>query len=79
MRQKQYMYYLHPLHFVYSSTNQQQQNKSKHNMSIFKEGSLNLLLNFFQYTSIQKIMKILVNKISFTKQKPPKTLDNLII
>lgn len=48
-------------------------------MSIFKEGSLNLLLNFFQYTSIQKIMKILVNKISFTKQKPPKTLDNLII
>lgn len=79
MRQKQYMYYLHPLHFVFSSTNQQQQNKSKHNMSIFKEGSLNLLLNFFQYTSIQKIMKILVNKISFTKQKPPKTLDNLII
>lgn len=77
MRQKQYMYYLHPLHFVYSSTNQQQQNKSKHNMSIFKEGSLNLLLIFFQYTSIQKIMKILVNKISFTKQKPPKTLDNL--
>lgn len=48
-------------------------------MSIFKEGSLNLLLNFFQYTSIQKIMKILVNKISFTKQKPPKTLDNLIV
>lgn len=47
MRQKQYMYYLHPLHFFYSSTNQQQQNKSKHNMSIFKEGSLNLLLNFF--------------------------------
>lgn len=79
MRQKQYMYYLHPLHFFYSSTNQQQQNKSKHNMSIFKEGSLNLLLNFFQYTSIQKIMKILGNKISFTKQKPPKTLDNLII
>lgn len=79
MRQKQYMYYLHPLHFLYSSTNQQQQNKSKHNMSIFKEGSLNLLLNFFQYTSIQKIMKILVNKISFTKQKPPKTLDNLIV
>lgn len=77
MRQKQY--YLHPLHFFYSNTNQQQQNKSKHNMSIFKEGSLNLLLNFFQYTSIQKIMKILVNKISFTKQKPPKTLDNLII
>lgn len=24
-------------------------------------------------------MKILGNKISFTKQKPPKTLDNLII
>lgn len=76
VRQRQY--YLHPLHFFYSSTNQQQ-NKSKHNMSIFKEGSLNLLLNFFQYTSIQKIMKILVNKISFTKQKPPKTLDNLIV
>lgn len=29
------------------------------------------LLLFFQYTSIQKNIKILDNKISFKKQKPP--------